>query len=89
MNFKNSYEDIIEKTFKHIPATRRDRQKAIYDSCMGNDGLVPPIQVNISYFSTFVMPGSNVNRSLNLTNLFGSVQGTLVSALEKEKRLFK
>jgi hypothetical protein len=52
MNFKNSYEDIIEKTFKHIPATRRDRQKAIYDSCMGNDGLVPPIQVNISYFST-------------------------------------
>ena len=44
INFKNSFEDIIEKTFKHIPATRRDRQKAIYVSCMGNDGLVPPIQ---------------------------------------------
>ena len=46
IHFKKSHEDIIERTFKHIPATRPDRQKAIYISYMGNDGLVPPVPGN-------------------------------------------
>jgi hypothetical protein len=46
LSFQKIYEDIIESTLRSIPATKKNRQEAIYISCLGNDGLINPKEGN-------------------------------------------
>ena len=46
IGFKELYERTVEKTFQEIPATTRQRQEAIYVSCIGNDGIIDPKEGN-------------------------------------------
>jgi hypothetical protein len=45
-DFKSVYETSVDKTYLSIPAVRRERQKAIFISCMGDEGIVAPKEAN-------------------------------------------
>ena len=38
--FKKIYEEAVDKTFRQISATKKERQKLIYLSCAGNDTII-------------------------------------------------
>ena len=51
IGFKELYEKTIEKTFKEIEATKKQRQEAIYVSCIGNDGIINKNSVYQKYIN--------------------------------------
>lgn len=52
IGFKELYEKTVEKTFNEIEATKKQRQEAIYVSCIGNDGIIDPkVSLSSNYFN--------------------------------------
>jgi GTPase Era involved in 16S rRNA processing len=46
VNFKRLYDDSVDRILKAVPAMHADRQKAIYISCTGDEGIVSPKEGN-------------------------------------------
>jgi hypothetical protein len=44
--FKRVYDESIDRVYRAIPAVRRERQKSIFITCMGDEGIVAPKEAN-------------------------------------------